>query len=83
MREINPPTGLRQAIAEAVRVEMARRRWSQRTLAEATGLSQSYIARRMTGQMPWTTDDLEQIASAMSVSLSALLPADSASTAAA
>lgn len=76
MEENNPLSGLRRLIAEAVRVELARRRWSQRTLAAATGLSQSYIGRRMTGEMPWTTDDLALIASALDVPLSALLPSD-------
>lgn len=76
MRDNNPVSGLREGIAEAVRVEMARRRWSQRALGEKTGLTQSYIGRRMTGETPWTTDDLARIAVAMSIPLSALLPVD-------
>lgn len=76
MRENNPLTGLRRRFAETVRVELARHQWSQRKLADATGLSQSYIGRRMTGEKPWTTDDLALIASAMSIPLSSLLPSD-------
>lgn len=73
MRETNPLAGLREAVAEALRVEMARRRMTQRSLAEATGLSQSYIGRRMTGDMPFTTDDLERIAAVLGITVSSLM----------
>lgn len=74
MQETNPLTGLREAVAEAVRVELARRRMTQRGLADATGLKRSYVGRRMTGEVPWTTDDLEKISTALTVPLSTLLP---------
>lgn len=78
MQEINPLDGLRGAVSEAIRVELARRRMSQRALAEATGLSQSYIGRRLTGEMPFTTDDLALVAAALGVSVLSLLPAAAA-----
>jgi transcriptional regulator with XRE-family HTH domain len=78
MQETNPLTGLREAVAEALRVEMARRRMTQRGLAEATGMSQSYIGRRMTGELPFTTDDLVKIAAALGVPLSILMPVERA-----
>jgi len=78
MQETNPLSGLRARVAESIRVELARRRMSQRALAEATGLSQSYIGRRMTGEMPFTTDDLALIATALGVPVLALLPAAAA-----
>ncbi len=81
MQDIDPLSGLREAVAEAVRVEMARRRTSQRALAETTGLSQSYIGRRLVAEMPFTTDDLALIATALDVPLSSLIPAASASAA--
>lgn len=74
MQETNPLTGLREAIAEAVRVELARRRMTQRALADATGMSQSYIGRRLTGEMPFTTDDLVLVAAALQLPVSSLLP---------
>jgi transcriptional regulator with XRE-family HTH domain len=74
MQETNPLTGLREAVAEAVRVELARRRMTQRALADATGMSQSYIGRRLTGDMPFTTDDLVRVAAALHVRVSSLLP---------
>lgn len=74
MRETNPPGGLRTAIAEVIRVEMARKRMTQRALAEATGLSQSYLGRRMVCEYSFTTDELERIAIALDVPLTLLLP---------
>lgn len=74
MQDIDPVSGLRDAIAEAVRVEMARQRKTQRALADETGLSQSYIARRMTGEMAFNTDDLALISAALGVPISTLLP---------
>lgn len=74
MQETNPASGLREAVAEVVRVEMARRRMSQRALADATGLTQSYIGRRMTGDMPFTTDDLAKVAAALGLPVAALVP---------
>lgn len=75
MRDTNPPGGLTERVAENVRVEMARRRMTQRTLADETGLTQSYISRRMACDVPFTTDDLERIARALRVPLAAILPA--------
>jgi transcriptional regulator with XRE-family HTH domain len=74
MRETNPPSGLQVAIAEAVRVEMARQRMTQRVLAEKTGLSQSYIGRRMLSEFAFTADDVERIATALGVPVTTLLP---------
>lgn len=73
MQETNPLTGLREAVAEAIRVEMARRRLTQRALADATGLKRSYIGRRMTGEVPFTTDDLVKVSAVLDVPLSTLL----------
>lgn len=73
MQETNPLTGLREAVAEAIRVEMARRRLTQRALADATGLKRSYIGRRMTGEVPFTTDDLVKVSAALDVPLATLL----------
>lgn len=53
---------------------MARRQLTQRALAESTGLSRSYIGRRVTGEMAFNTDDLALIAKALGVPLSTLLP---------
>lgn len=83
MQEDNPHGGLREAVAEILRVEMARRRMTQRKLADATGLSQSYIGRRMTGEMPFTTDDLDKVAGVLGMQVSALIPQGATALAAA
>lgn len=80
MRETNPPGGLRTAIAEVIRVEMARKRMTQRELAEATGLSRSYLGRRMVCEYSFTTDELEQIAVALDVPLATLLAMEPAAS---
>ena len=76
MRETNPSGGLRAAIAEVIRVEMARKRMTQRALAEATGLSQSYLGRRMVCEYSFTTDELERIAIALDVPAISLFAAE-------
>lgn len=73
MQHVNPVSGLREKVAEVIRVEMARRRMTQRSLAEATGLTQSYIGRRLTGEMPFDTDDLARIAIALDIPVSMFL----------
>lgn len=74
MQDIYPPGGLREAVAEVIRVELARRKMTQRSLADATGLSQSYIGRRMTGEQPFDVDDLALIAAALEIAVADLLP---------
>lgn len=82
MREVDPLTGLREKIAEAVRVEMARARVSQRVLAERTGLSQSAISRRMTGETAFDLDDLEKMAAALGIPTSTLMSVERSASAA-
>lgn len=81
MQETNTVSGIRDAVCEAVRVEMARKKFSQAKLAEATGLNQMYISRRMNADLAFNTDDLALIAAALEVPLSALIPAKPLATA--
>lgn len=53
---------------------MARRRISGTKLAEAIGKSQAYVSRRLTGDTPFDTDDLEVIARTLGVTIIDLLP---------
>ena len=69
------PTGLRERVVVAVRVEMARQGITQTRLAELTGLSQAYISRRMTGDTALDIDDLDKIATALQVPAAAFFPA--------
>lgn len=53
---------------------LARRRVSAAQLARMTGMKQSTLARRMTGEIAFDLDDLELIANALGVSVADLLP---------
>lgn len=64
---------LRVTIAEEVRVLMARRRMSAVRLGVEIGRSQSYMSRRLTGDMPFDLDDLEAICAALDVPISSLM----------
>lgn len=68
------PGWLRQRTAEEIRVLLARKRMSAAELARRTGLKQSTLARRMTGEIPFDLDDLEVIAGALEVDVTELLP---------
>lgn len=56
-------------VSEEVRAEMARQRISQHKLAAACGWTQAYLARRLTGRVTFSTNDLEAIAAALGVPL--------------
>jgi transcriptional regulator with XRE-family HTH domain len=61
------------SVAGEVRAAMARRRISQTALAEALGMSQAAISRRLTGTIPFDVAELSAIATILGVPLSALL----------
>jgi transcriptional regulator with XRE-family HTH domain len=65
---------LRERTAEEIRVLLARRRMSAAELARRTGMKQSTMARRMTGETAFDLDDLEAIANVLGVAVIDLLP---------
>jgi transcriptional regulator with XRE-family HTH domain len=65
---------LRVRTAEEIRVLLARRRISAAELARRTGMKQSTLARRMTGETAFDLDDLELIADVLGVTVTELLP---------
>jgi transcriptional regulator with XRE-family HTH domain len=65
---------LRRRTAEEIRVLLARRMMSAAELARRTGMKQSTLARRMTGETAFDLDDLEAIAQALGVAVQELLP---------
>lgn len=68
-----PPRGrLRERTAEELRVLLARRRMSAAELARQTGIKQSTMARRMTGETAFDLDDLEVIANALGIKVADL-----------
>lgn len=67
-------TGLSQIVADNVRAEMARRKKSQRDVAEALGTSQPAIYRRLAGEVAFDVDELGAIAALLEMDPRDLLP---------
>jgi len=61
------------SVAGEVRAAMARRRISQTALADALGMSQAAISRRLTGALPFDVAELSAIAEILDVPLASLL----------
>lgn len=64
----------RQAVAEEVRAQMARRRISGSELARRLGKPQPWVSRRTTGAVALDFDDLDIIAGALDCNVSDLMP---------
>lgn len=69
---------LRQVMTKRIREWRAKRKLSQRELAERSGVSREYIARLELGQHDPTVGTLEKLAKALGVPVSALLDAPAA-----
>ena len=67
---------VRSAIADEVRAYMARRRVSAAALGRATGTTQQYWSRRLTGLTAFDTDDLANLSRILQVPMAAFLPFD-------
>lgn len=73
--QTTPPRGrLSEHVAEELRVLLARRRMSGAELARRTGIKQSTMSRRMTGETPFDTNDLEAIAGVLGIDVADLFP---------
>lgn len=66
------PMTYNESVAAEVRAEMARQRMTQRTLAARLGWDQRMLSRRLTSGVPFSTRDIEQLADALAIPLSAL-----------
>ena len=62
-----------EQVAEEVRVAMARRRISQKSLAEAIGKSQPFMSRRLNGETPFDVAELDAIAGVLDVPIASLV----------
>lgn len=78
MQDTYTLSGTRDAVAQAVRIEMARRNITQTKLAALAGMKPQYLSRRMTADTAFDTDDLTAIAKALSVPITTLLPVEAA-----
>lgn len=79
MRTTNPDSDRRlgSEIALLVRVEMARQQLSQQRLADKLGWGQPRLSRRITSgktSVPFTVDELLEVADALGVPMVQLLP---------
>lgn len=58
---------LTQSVTQEIRAEMARRRLTQQELAARIRWNPGYLSRRLNGAVPWSTDDIDEIAAALDV----------------
>jgi transcriptional regulator with XRE-family HTH domain len=63
----SPRGRLREHVAEEIRVLLARRKMSGAELARRTGIKQSTMSRRMTGETAFDMDDIEAIAAVLQI----------------
>jgi transcriptional regulator with XRE-family HTH domain len=68
---------LREAVGKEIKVLLIRHDMSAVALAARIGRSQSYLSRRLTGEVALDLDDLEAISDVFGVPPVALVPADS------
>lgn len=73
MRTKHQPTDLTARAAENLRVELARRRYPQRQLADRLGVTAPWLNRRVHGQVSLNLDELAKIADALDMTVTELL----------
>jgi len=73
---MTPPraSSLSERVAEEIRVVLARRRIRQSQLARELGVSEQWISVRLLGKQPIDLNDLAQIAEALGVQVTDLIP---------
>jgi transcriptional regulator with XRE-family HTH domain len=64
-----PPASTTHRVVEDLRVALFRKGISQQAVAERTGMSQSAVSRRLSGDVPATLNDLESFAAAAGAEL--------------
>lgn len=60
-------------VAAEVRAELGRQHKTQRELAEALGVSQVFVSRRLRGEVAFSLEELERIAEALDVPIIRLM----------
>ncbi len=64
---------LNARVAGEIRAELARRQLTQADFAIRCGLSASQFSRRMTGEIPWSTNEIDIIAAELGIATERLL----------
>lgn len=59
-------------VREAVRIQMAKRNWRQKDLAENTGVSKQYLSQMLSGKAANTPDAWEKVLSSLGLRLVAV-----------
>ena len=60
---------LNEAIITEIRVALARRDITHLDFARMCGWEPMYLSRRMTGQVPWSADDIDKVARKLDLSV--------------
>lgn len=61
-------------VAFRVRHELKRKRKSVRKLARELGVTPSYMQRRVSGRVPFRTDEIQEVADLLGVEVAAFFP---------
>lgn len=69
----NEKNNLNTAVATQLRMELAKRKMTQKALAEKSGVPHRTIARYLSGERDMTLDTVDQIARALKLTLWELL----------
>jgi transcriptional regulator with XRE-family HTH domain len=64
---------LNTQVAAEIRAELARANITQAEFAQRCGWTPSTFSRRMSGEIPWNTDELEKVAAELGIDLAQLL----------
>lgn len=75
MRNNDAPTEPHEAVAAEVRTEMQNQHVSQAELGRKLGVSQQWISRRLTGDVPFDVAELARVADVLGVTLDRLTAA--------
>lgn len=67
------PESFSATVGATVRAELARRKRNQRELAEALGISQTQVSRRLAGEIAFNVDELAIVAAFLGVPMSLLI----------
>lgn len=65
-------TDYNTVVADNIRAELARERWSQRKAATALGVSANWVQRRISGETPLDPNDIALFASFLHVPIASL-----------
>jgi transcriptional regulator with XRE-family HTH domain len=63
------PSALARAYSSRVRIAMADQRVTAQALAEATGISRSYLGKRLRDEVSFTLTDVQAISEALGIPL--------------